>query len=211
MSDDDAPKWERLDQFWTPAWPVRLLLGNVDWVTNVDVVADPFCGRGDILEVVHEYAAGVTASDIDETLREHHRSKPWEFFDHDARFETAEFVHSEATCVVTNPPYHAETGSAGSTLEKVVRWVLPTAALLPLHFLEMCGDRAWAWSDENLATRPSRVLMLPRVEFEYPGDSPGNRENSMWVIWHPDDDGPVTIEHFSESECEFYRGQEPLL
>ncbi len=205
-----------LDQYWTPAWPVRLLVDQWGGVSPDDRIAEPCCGKGDMCMALTEAGyTDVKAADIQPQGRIEH----WLHANQvDARTDGARRLfcdEHDCDATVTNPPYSGEAGSAGEVMESVVSWGLPTAALLRITWLEPCQDRQWAWcADPTDPMRPTRVWVLPRVEYEYPGDQPGNPATSVWVVWEPGRRPEVegtSVRHFGPAAEDRYRGQRSLL
>ena len=197
-----------LDKFYTPRWPVRLLLDNWGAVEPYDTVAEPCCGRGDICDVLRGYGCGVEASDIHPDRRAVQR---YDATEADARLTP---VAESADSIVTNPPYAADAGTAGDVLKPLVQSGRPVAALLRITWMEPCVDRQWAWcAPEGSEMHPQRVWVLPRVDYHRPGndDRAGNPATSVWVIWEPQSSGPCVTRHFSKRARDRYQGQRSLL
>jgi len=172
----------KLDKFYSPQWAIRLL---IDWwdahgvLDDENVVMEPCCGGGAICEAVHERGLAVDASDI---VPDKNAVERWNASKRDARRFCEWFPHLDNARIITNPPYSAETGTAGDVLSAIVPSRLPTAALVRLPFLEACNDRA------NLLCgkfSPSEVHILPRVQYDGPdGGDDDNPMTSVWVCWN---------------------------
>lgn len=122
----NAEEYEKFDKYYTPPWPVRLLLDVWGAVEPGDVVAEPCCGRGDICDVVETYGCETIAGDIkpDPSARipkaQDRISR--DVIEVDATLPKAGRFYDDADVVITNPPYFAETATAGQVLESIVDW-----------------------------------------------------------------------------------------
>lgn len=206
MSTDD---WKRYDKYYTPEWPVRLLLDQWESVTPADTIAEPCCGRGDV--AMTGVKAGYEDWILGDLRPDDNIDRWWPALQVDATLPCARqhYLDSGCSAVITNPPYSAETGTAGEVLEAIVGWGLPTAALLRISWLEPCQDRVWAWLSGG-TLRPSQVMILPRVEYTWPEGADkedGNPATSVWVIWEPEAAGLPQLRHFGPAARERYQGQ----
>lgn len=217
--DDEQPEWKRYDKYYTPKWPVRLLL---DWwgaLQPGDTVAEPCCGRGDICDVLEmnglESIAGDVKPDAGAHVPEADEKISREVLEVDCTLPKAGRHYDASDAVITNPPYTSETGTAGEVLESIVSWKKPTAALVRISWLEGCEDRRWAWfaDDHRL---PAHVLVLPRVDYNFPDgvERDRNPATSVWVLWHPwrerTENSPPPLHHFGPEAKQRYQGQTNL-
>jgi len=200
---------DRLDRYWSPAWTVRVLLDR--WraagvLDGGETIVDPCCGEGAILMEAARRGLHIIGGDIcvPEGLRQQ-----CDFFEIDARHPDAAEVYASADVVVTNPPYFADTGTAGEVLSSVVAWGKPVAALVNSRFTaEACQDRANLLYGER---SPTRIINLGRVEFSGPEiDGDGTPVLSQWVTWEPAGDRATRTSWVTPEEREAARGQASL-
>lgn len=209
---------DRLDRYWTPPFATRVLLDR--WrkagvIEPPDRLVDPCCGECDILTVANAEGYRAMAGDIHVPDKVHRwwTEQPWtddRIREVDATHEDAgTLIYGAADAVVTNPPYSADTATAGEVLSDLVQWRKPVAALVNNRFTaEACTDRANLLYGE---WRPARIINLGRVEFAGPAmDSSGTPVLSQWVTWEPGYDGPTRTSWVTPQERAKATGQTDL-
>jgi len=173
-----------LDRYYTPEFPTIDLINN--HLNNAPKLAvlDPCCGDGLMSRILMRegVALATTLGDIapHPSCKE---AMQWDFLKQDT---IRDFSHGR---IVTNPPYLTVNPITGkkqfklSDFAKACLRLTPRVALLTrLPWLEMCKDRSQLFSENP----PSKVLLLPRIEFsDHNGKSsgPGTSMPSIWVIW----------------------------
>lgn len=183
---------DKLDRYYTPKWVTKALLEKIDVNPGESVIGEPCAGQGHIAKVLEQRGIFCRCSDIDP-------NSPYRQGDAtDLNFVKRKFGF--CTGIITNPPYSADTGTAFQVLDTLLNLEIPIAMLLRLSFLEPPKEnpRKKCYEGEPDIYRPSRIIVLPRVNFEGPGlsgkDSSGAGETSCWIIWKPDEQSEPDIE-----------------
>jgi len=191
-----------LDRYYTPSWCVELLLEELDSDVWGPTVAEPCAGQGAIVDVLEKHGRYVIAGDIDP-------ESPYPPCDATDPETLERYRHVD--CVITNPPYSCDAGSAFDVLDNLLALKTPVVALLRLSYLEPCAARASMY--RSAERKPDRVRVLPRVHFVRP-DGAGEKRNpqtSCWMIWRPDGDRDTLLEWWMREDRERVEGQEALL
>lgn len=195
-----------LDRYYTPRWPVELLFEELDPEIWGPTVAEPCAGQGHIVEVLEEHGYDVVAGDIDP-------ESPYPQIDPTDRPDTLPYRQCDS--IITNPPYSADTASAFEVLKTMLYYEVPVAMLLRESFIEPCADRAACYRDDAHRLRPSRLLVLPRVDYGGPGGGDANPATSIWFIWRPDQapvaPGETRMKWWTSEDRERVEGQEALI
>lgn len=209
-------KGRRLDRYWTPPWAGRVglwLLEDLDLITKGSMAPlyDPCMGRGDLLRVAG--AAGYATAGSDIALSAD-RAGGLTFEAIEASATSADACQHAADCntmaVLTNPPYNADTGTAGEVLSAILQWQAPVAALVNSRFTaEATRDRRAILDGTD--ARPRAILNVGRVEFTGPEMAGDNTPIlSQWVVWDPDHTGATTTGWLSPGERARAKGQRSL-
>lgn len=168
-----SKRWERSDYDWyrEPSWLVEQIFDELSFgeAGALDLIYDPCCGMGNILNVAKERGHPTIGGDI-VNRGARHRFNPGNILVNQ-HIPTA--PPGRSISVVCNPPYSYETDIA----EKVIRRVLDVvpirraAFILPIAFL--AGQNRWRFFSRDL--RPSHVLICS----QRPTMPPGNMIDQM--------------------------------
>lgn len=198
---------DKLDRYYTPRWATDLLLNEWAPLDDAQTIGEPCAGIGHIVEPLEERGYRCIASDIDP-------ESPYEQVDATSKEALARYAGVD--CIVTNPPYSCDTGTAFEVLENLVKLEVPIAMLLRLNFLEppKRGDRKACYQGYPDELRPVNVVVLPRVNYHNSGDS--NPATSCWMTWRPDSRTAqlgmaTTLEWKTIEDVEALQGQTSLL
>jgi hypothetical protein len=179
--DRDPHNWYR-----EPAFPVDQLADAIDF--GNDLIWDPCCGKGNVLDVFAKRGHAVIGSDIVDRHPPH-------------RFYRGNFLQATrwpkppagaALSIVCNPPYGKQDGHRQIAQEIIWRAlnVMPirrAAFLLPIEFA--CGSDRFAFYQRfrpsQVAFCSQRPTMPPGHEIEALGDKAysGGMADYCWIIW----------------------------
>lgn len=154
---DRAKKWERSPYDWYRESPraveqvfAGLAAHGVSF--NDDLIWDPCCGAGNVLDVAKRYGHQTFGSDVVDRHPRHRFARGNIL----TQVRSMPRVEGKATSIITNPPYSYERDIA----EKIISRVLETfpvrraAFILPIAFL--ASQDRWS-STQLLRWRPSQV------------------------------------------------------
>jgi hypothetical protein len=176
--EQDEHGWYR-----EPPFPVEQLFDAVDF--GDDLIYDPSCGIGNILDVAKTRGHPTIGSDI-VTRGARHRFYRGNFLNL-TRWPT---MPDRRLSIVNNPPYNVPPGAAESFIHKAIDAVPfhRAAFLLPIEFLCGVGRYQRLFSK----TPPSHVVycsqrpsMPPGAEIEALGDKAfkGGKADYCWIIF----------------------------
>lgn len=182
-----SKRYEQEEHHWyvDPPYCTEQLMAAIDFGT--DLIWDPSCGKGTILDVAKERGHMTVGSDIVDRHARHrfHRanfitqlSKPPSYRDH-------------PLSIICNPPYGSEPDIAERFIRKALDFPIRQAAfLLPIAFL--CSVGRWAFFAREF--NPSHVLYLnerptmpPGSKIEEMGDRAfkGGMNDYIWIVYRP--------------------------
>jgi hypothetical protein len=162
-----SEKWERADYDWykEPRQANRQIFDRISFgpSDNLDLIYDPCCGSGWILDEAKDRGHPTLGSDIIDRHPRHH------FFRGNILQMTKppKAPPGRSISVVCNPPYSYETDIA----EKVIRKVLETVParksvfIVPIAFL--AGQNRWAFFERDF--KPSHVAYYSQRHTMPPG------------------------------------------
>jgi hypothetical protein len=161
---DRSKKWERAPYDWYRESPrvVEQLMHGVDF--GNDLIWDPCCGGGNVLDVAKRYGHPTFGSDIvDRNPR--HRFQRGNIL---TQIKGPPRAEGRATSVICNPPYSYEAEIAERIITKVVDTfaVRRAAFILPIAFL--ASQDRWG-RDRLLRWRPSQVCIYRERHTMPPG------------------------------------------
>jgi hypothetical protein len=184
---------EKLDRYYTPRWPVVLLLEHLLETRHLQAgmkIGEPCAGRGDMVEVFEEYGFQTVAGDIDPES---------DFPEVDATCPEALEVYEGVDWLITNPPYNASTGTATEVIQNLLGLGKPLAALLRITWIEPCSQREQLFDDtpEDKSypdTSPDFIGVWPRIQYNAPDrKTSSNPATSAWFIWVPNIDEETNL------------------
>lgn len=194
-----------LDRYYTEQdWPIELLLDELDLDTWGPTVAEPCAGQGDMVETIASHFDDVVAGDLDP-------ASPYPAVD--ATGSEALERYAGCDCVITNPPYSSDTGTAFEVLDNLLALEVPIALLLRLSFKEPCADREACYRADAGVRRPYYEWTLPRFDYGGPGGGSGNPATSVWYVWRPDLGPPerTIADWWTDEDIEALEGQASLV
>ena len=159
-----SKKYLRADYDWycENEIPVRQLLDCIDFAD--DLIWDPCCGRGNILDVARERGHRTVGSDIVDRSPRHRFIRGNVL----TQISRPPGSHARPTSVISNPPYGYEEDIAERIMRRVLAWpVRQSAFLLPIAFLASAGR--WRFFEQDW--RAAHVLICS----ERPTMPPGHR------------------------------------
>lgn len=167
-----SQRWERTQYDWyiEPRWLVEQVFDEISFGDPKDLIYDPCCGSGNILDVAKSRGHPTIGGDVVDRNPRH-------------RFNRGNILINQtiptappgrSISVVCNPPYSYEADIA----EKVIRRVLDrvplrrAAFILPIAFL--CGQERWKFFT---TITPSQVLICSQRPTMPPGDKINEMSN----------------------------------
>lgn len=181
-----SKRWEPEPLAWYCEHPsaVRQLMDGIDF--GDDVIFDPCCGRGNILDVAQERGHMRIGSDIvDRGVKASHGFILRDVFDIDKPPTHAK----KRTSVICNPPYGYEEDIAERVIRHVLTWPVRRAAfLLPIAF----QAAACRWRFFTHDFRPSHCAILSQRQTMPPGSKiaeigskafKGGMADYLWIVW----------------------------
>lgn len=159
-----ALKWERSDYDWyiEPPRAVEQLLHGIDF--GNDLIWDPCCGAGNVLDVAKQWGHPTFGSDIvDRHAR--HRFKRGNILTHVSKMPKED---GRSTSVICNPPYGYEPDIAENIIARILETfpVRRAAFILPIAFL--AGQERWR-RDRLARFRPSHACFYRERHTMPPG------------------------------------------
>lgn len=165
--------------------PVRQLFERISFADPggpPDMIWDPSCGRGNILDVAKQFGHPTVGSDIIDRHPRH-------------TFQRGNFLlrgkpplcPGRALSIVNNPPYSYIEGIAESFIRKALEYPIRRAAfLLPIAFL--ASAERWRFFDREF--RPSHIAILSERPSMPPGSTvtaatefKGGMADYVWIIY----------------------------
>jgi len=176
----------KLDRYYSPKPPIRWL---VDRLSDVETIAEPCAGRGDMIEVFEADGYSTISGDLDP-------ESPYPTIDATSTFALE--WYRDADAIATNPPYSAEAGSAFDVLSNLIRLDVPIWLLTRLSFLEppKYADRRQCFTDDAGVLRPDQVHVLTRIHYEGPAldEKRSNTQTSCWIGWNLDETRKTVVD-----------------
>lgn len=180
-----SKRWEQEENQWyvDPPYCSEQLFAAIDF--GDDLIWDPCCGRGTILDVAKERGHPTLGSDVvDRHAR--HTFRRGNFI---SQFSKHPTYKDRRLSIVMNPPYGGEKDMAERMIRKALDFpVHRVAALLPIAFL--CAEGRWRFFAQDF--HPSHVLYLcdrpsmpPGSMIEAMGESAfkGGMADYIWMVW----------------------------
>lgn len=165
-----SQKWERSDYDWyiEPPRAVEQLLDGIDF--GDDLIWDPCCGKGNILDVAKQWGHPTFGSDI-KMRGARHRFVRANILSQVSAMPT---LPDRPTSVICNPPYGYEADIAERIITRILECfaVRRAAFILPIAFL--AGQERWR-SDRLARFKPSHACIY-RERHTMP---PGNMIDTM--------------------------------
>lgn len=160
--------------------PVRQMMERIDF--GDDLIWDPSCGRGNILDVAKSRGHPTIGSDIIDR-HPRHRFYRGNFL----QITRAPTRHDRSVSIINNPPYSYIEDIAESFIRKALDMPIRRAAfLVPIAFL--CSNDRWRFFHEEF--RPSHIAILSERPSMPPGstvdqytDFKGGMADYIWVIY----------------------------
>jgi hypothetical protein len=152
-----------------------------------DLIFDPCCGKGNVLDVFKSRGHATVGSDI---VDRHPRHR---FFRSNVlHLDTWPRMADRAMSIVTNPPYGKQDGYqsiGGDIIHRVLNLATfrRAAFLLPIEFL--CGQERYRmfqkWKPSHVAYCSERPSMPPGAMVEDMGDAAyaNGMADYVWIIW----------------------------
>ena len=162
-------------------------LPNGDTLFGDDLIFDPCCGKGNVLDVFKSRGHRTVGSDIIDRHPRH------DFHQSNVLHRTTwPRVAGKPLSIVTNPPYGKQDGyrSIGSDIVHRIINLAPfrrAAFLLPIEFL--CGQDRFGmyqrWKPSHVAYCSERPSMPPGAMVEDMGDAAytNGMADYCWIIW----------------------------
>jgi hypothetical protein len=171
---------EPYDWYCEPAWSVRALFERIDF--GDDLIWDPACGRGNVLDMAKERGHLTFGSDVVDRHAKH-TFKRGDFL----TMERPPSTKGRALSIVTNPPYSYKPDIAEAFIRKAMTLPIRRAAfLVPIAFL--CSDTRWRLFERDF--KPSHVAVLSQRPSMPPGSTvtdatefKGGMADYVWIVW----------------------------
>lgn len=184
-----SKRWEQAPQAWyvEPEWCVEALFDAIPF--GQDLIWDPSCGRGTVLDVAKARGHETFGSDIvDRHAR--HRFTRGNFTLTQDRIPISKV--GQPTSIVNNPPYSDPPGIAEAFMRKACALPVRMAAfVVPIAFL--AGSERWRFFTQDV--HPSDVLIMSERPTMPPGDKidemgarafKGGMQDYCWIVYrHP--------------------------
>lgn len=158
-----SQKWERSDYDWYVESPraAEQLFHGIDF--GNDLIWDPCCGRGNILDIAKRWGHPTFGSDVVDR-KPRHTFQRGNILKNITRMPK---LYDRATSVVSNPPYGYEPDIAERIIARILELfaVRRAAFILPIAFLagqdRWRRDRLARWKPSHVAVYRERHTMPP--------------------------------------------------